>query len=457
MSANGRRAGWATRAAAHGVGAALAAAGLFFTAWALMLPPLREILFPWPLTFFSQLLERWAWGGGSLDTRGLAFGLAAIAVLTVIGTFILECFELYLPAAARLALAYLLGLGIGGVVLEWLAIPHLLSRETMALALGGLLLALMVGAWWRGRRPPETGAGGEADFAAQQMRHSLARQAWRARIERPRGAGWLFTVAAAGLLVAITLCIFWHAVLYPEVYWDSLILYMGYARMTFLEGGFPVKVVGQVGIGLGANYPHLYAALGAGVATASGEWSDLPQRMMAPLAGLASTVLVYHGALRLTRHVNMALAVALLYRATPLAIIYDQYGSDYALAILFMAGFLYLALLFVQTGMRGAFALATLTIALAMHLNYLMGILWLGWVLMIVAAHPLRGRGGGCTVDLSRASAGGAAIPLQRNMPRLAAGGGGRGIDVVRPELGRDGQPRLRFLLRAAWRKERQS
>ena len=50
--------------------------------------------------------------------------------------------------------------------------------------------------------------------------------------------------------------------------------------MTFLEHAFPVKVVGQVGIGLGANYPHLYALLGASTATMWGHWSSLYQQLM---------------------------------------------------------------------------------------------------------------------------------------------------------------------------------
>ncbi|MCL5270303.1 MAG: glycosyltransferase family 39 protein [bacterium] len=369
------------RLAAHAVSFILFATGLLFLLWDVQTnPPLWGI--------FGHLLEPWRLGGGAMDWAGLVWGVGGVAVFALIGWFYLEGLELYLPRAARAALAYIFGLGLAGFVLECLAIPHWLSRASVGLGLAGLPMLLGARAWLAARRAPESGLGGEAGAAESMLRRALARQAWRQSLERPAGPGGrLFKWLALLLLGAITLATFWHALLYPEVYWDSLILYLGYARMTFLEGGFPVKVTGQVGIGLGANYPHLYAVLGAGVATAAGAWSELPQRLMAPLAGLASTVLVYHTALRLVRRTNFALAVALLYRSVPLGIIYDIYGSDYALVVLFSAAFLYLALCAIDTALSGWLAALTMLVALAMHLNYLMGLFWLPWALTFVAAH----------------------------------------------------------------------
>ncbi len=373
----------------HLVGACLTGVAVFFTWWFVLTNPALPRL-------FGHLLGRWGFGGGNFEWGALAWAVAAVLVMVVLGNFFLECFELYIPRTASLGLAFLFGLGLTGFVLECLAIPYVLWRESMAAALATLLGLLAVGAVLRCFRQPQTGRGGDPGLGENITRRVLARAAYVGSLTRPAGAGGrVFCVGAVTLIAAIQFFIFWHALLYPEVYWDSLILYLGYARMTFLESGFPIKVTGQVGFGLGANYPHLYPVLGAGVATAMGEWSELPQRLIAPLAGLGTCVLIYHTALRLTRHVNFALVVTLLYRSIPLGIIYDQYASDYALALLFAAGFLYLALMYIQTLLVGYFAGATLLIGLAMHLNYLMGILWGPWLVMILAAHGRAGKRAG--------------------------------------------------------------
>ncbi|MEN6625925.1 MAG: glycosyltransferase family 39 protein [Candidatus Sumerlaeia bacterium] len=407
---------WKRMAAAHTVGLILAGVAAAFWLWAELNWALISDAtrapgrIPNPFAVFGFLFRPWS-ALGHMDWQGFWFGLAAVVFFAILGGFLIECFEIYIGRAAWLALAYLFGLGAAGFVFECLAIPHRLSRFSIAVSLGCLLLALMYGAWRSARRPPQSIPGTVGDSTDTLLRRSLARHAYRSTLERPRRLHEkLFAAAALLVIGAITAANFWHALLYPEVYWDSLILYLGYARMTFLEGGFPVKVCGQVGIGLGANYPHLYAVLGSGVSTAIGEWSELPQRLMAPLAGLASTVLVYHAALRVTRHINAALAVTLLYRSIPMGIMYDQYASDYALVILFTAAFLYLAVLYIQDGLPGYFVLATLLIGLSMHLNYLMGILWLPWALMILVRFVVPPSGGNneapWTVDSSQTTLG---------------------------------------------------
>jgi hypothetical protein len=363
----------ATRFLTHAGGAALAGLGVFFTLWLWALNPVLPRI-------FGQLAGPWVWGNAPFEWDALAYGLATAGVCGVLGWFLLECFEIYEPALATASLALIFGFGLAGMVLESLAMPYWLSRRTIALGLLALLAFLAAGAWRRARRPTESGLGGEAGPAEHRMRRRMARQAHARAVQPMRGlAERLFFGAALALTAAIWLADLWHALLYPDVYWDSLILYLGYARQTFLLHGFPVKICGQVGIGLGSNYPHLYAVLGAGAATALGHWSELPQRLWAPLCGLASTILVYHAALRLTRRRGAAMAVALLYRAIPLANIYDQYASDYTMVMLFAAAFLYLALRAIETGLVGYLILSALLIGFSMHLNYLMGILWGPW------------------------------------------------------------------------------
>ncbi len=337
---------------------------------------------------FAALGLPFQWGGGSLEWRLVGWAVGSVAIMTVIGWFFLECFELYLPVTAKAALAYLSGMGICGFVFELLAMAGRLNRTGVFVSLGFILLILWFASVIAARKKPESWGGGEGGGAEQTMRRQLANERFAKCLVWPCGFFQSSFTFIAGLLIAvILLAIFYHAILFPEVYWDSLILYLGYARMMFYQHGIVRKVVGQVGIGLGANYPHLYSLLGAAASLAAREWTELPQRLITPCAAVASTVLVYHIALRLTRHVNFSLAVTLLYRSIPLVIAYDQYASDYAITILFCAGFLYLALLYIETGLSGYFILATALIAFSMHLNYLMGILCLPWGLMILAAH----------------------------------------------------------------------
>jgi hypothetical protein len=365
----------------------------------LCLPALAATLWfvatnPAMIDIFGHLFKRWQPGRGSLETGTLLLSICCFAGFGIIGWFYLETHEIYVPVTVAFCLAFLFGLSLCGFVFEGLAIAGILMRTSIAMGLGLLLIFLAVIAHWRFRQVPETGTGGTFDSRDTLLRRQLARQSFRDSLVHPAGLLQRSYVTVVILLIGlISFFLFWHAVLYPAVYWDSLILYLGYARMTFLEGVFPVKVTGQVGIGLGANYPHLFEVLGAGMCTIKGSWSEIPQRLMVPLTGLASTCLVYHIILRLTRHVTWSLSMTLLYRSIPLGLVFDQYASNYSLAILFTTGFLYLALMYIETGMRGYFRSVTLLLALSMHLNYLMGILWLPWLLMVWLAHWKRDRG----------------------------------------------------------------
>lgn len=378
---NGGESGLISSILHHAVSASLFAVAAFFTLWFLITNPDLFQIFP-------SLLLKFYPGAVPFEWDKLVWSLGAIVIFTVVGWFFIECLEVYLPRAALFTLAFILGMGLAGFAFELLAMARLLIRPLVFLAPALLILAMWPFTVFASRREPQSGEGGEGGAVEQSMRRQMARQGYARTLVRPvTFAGRSFAGVALGLIAVITLTTFYHALLYPETYWDSLILYLGYARMMFYEKGIVEKVVGQVGIGLGANYPHMYSLLGTAISLAAREWSDLPQRLLAPAAGLASTILVYHMILRLTRHVNYSLALTLLYRAIPLGIAYNQYASDYALAIAFTAAFLYVAQLYIETGLRGYFILATLIVALAMHLNYLMGIMWLPWGGMIVAAH----------------------------------------------------------------------
>ena len=204
---------------------------------------------------------------------------------------------------------------------------------------------------------------------------------------RPSDAGTAFIRMAVALIATISTIVLVHGVAQAETYWDSLILYMGYARKMFLEQGYPVKVVGQVGIGLGANYPHLYPTLTAQTAALAGYWHDIFAQLLPPVASLVATLFVYLTAAEMTRNRVIGWAAALLFRAVPYGVSYGQYASDYALAIMYTAAFLYFSLLYLRYGRPAFHWLMWLMAAFAVNINYLMGALWPLAALVAVMAH----------------------------------------------------------------------
>ncbi|KPL26604.1 MAG: hypothetical protein AMJ72_12390, partial [Acidithiobacillales bacterium SM1_46] len=329
---------------------------------------------------------------GNLDWIALATAAGAALVLIAIGYLALGALDLYIPKLARLALAYVVGLGVVGVVLEVETIFGIHTRETIVATVGFLFVILTGLVLYRTSRIVKGGP--FADWG--RCRSEIAREYSKRYGEtlcQPTGPLALAVYTLLVVLIAVvTLLTFYHGSFTPVTYWDSLILYVGYARDIFFLQAFPFKAVAQVGIGLGANYPHLYALMTAATATVAGRWSDSFAQVAPPLAGLLSCFLIYYTALRLTRHHLLALALTAVFRTVPYGIAYFVYASDYSFVMLFVAAFLYVALLYLETTLAGYFVLATLIAAFAMHINYLMGVLWIVWAVMLILAHgrPVR-------------------------------------------------------------------
>ncbi|MCX7717300.1 MAG: glycosyltransferase family 39 protein [Candidatus Sumerlaeaceae bacterium] len=323
----------------------------------------------------------------NIPWAGLAWAGACLGLYMTLGWALLGCFEVYLPRAAAVALAFTLGAGMAGWVFSMIAMVHLLSRPVVLGTWIVMLAAAFVARARWGERPiPDTNA--DESHILHAARREIARMGENRTICEPVGpVERLLYFAMIAMIGVISALVFIHGVAYPETYWDSLILYMGYARKTFLEGGFPLKVVGQVGIGLGANYPHLYPSLSAQNAALAGFWSDSFAQLLPPLAGLASVVLCYYLALDLTRDRLAAAASALAMRTVPYGLAYNQFASDYAVAILLTAAFLYLASRYVRDGLPAYRNLMFLTAALAANVNYLMLVLWPVAALVVFAAH----------------------------------------------------------------------
>lgn len=317
------------------------------------------------LRTYTSLVSPGTWSGffvdpAHVDWQGQALGMGAIALYTLLGLTALGALQVRWPWPTRLAVAYALGIGIAGWVFEQWAIFFLLNRWTV---LGSLLLmfGLLGVLWWRAARAGEPIAAGEPTLGAPFAQGSL---------------DLAFRVSAWVLLAILVLLSFVHAVAYPPTNWDGLILYLGYARQTHEAGGFPVKVCAQVGIGLGANYPHLYEVAQAAMTRLAGRWTPLVGQWSVPWASLAATVVVFALAHRLFRRRDLALATALIFRCVPYGIAHWQLASNYPLAVLFTAAILVAGWDWLATGRRRFAALMALLTALASHINYLMPAMW---------------------------------------------------------------------------------
>jgi hypothetical protein len=352
---------------------------------------------PWGV--FSGLFRPdWSFSWANSPPLEVLAAVFLASITTALGMLILAALDVRAGLRTRLCLGFVVGAGVSGIVFELVTMAGLLVTPVVWI----VWIALLGGAgwlahwrntqptlrWW-GRRPPEDSKAlwPQLDKPGAIDRRVLVNELpLRAEIVRLNEFSRAFWWLGALLVGVITLTTFWHALFYPETYWDSLILYLGYARMTFLEGVFPFKAEAQVGIGLGANYPHLYPNYGAIGSTMFGAWSDMYQAFAAPLAGLIATLLIYDTVRLCFGRPAVAMAAAVLFRAVPYGIAYSTYASDYSWAIMVTAAFLLLCGMFARTRLPGTFAVLTFIPAMAMHLNYLMGILWVPWGIAVICA-----------------------------------------------------------------------
>lgn len=186
---------------------------------------------------------------------------------------------------------------------------------------------------------------------------------------------WIYA-AAMVLVFLITDLSFYHGMMYPVTYWDSLIYYVHYGKMTYQQGGFPILYCLQVGLGLGANYPHLFPLHQAVTAILFNHWSDLYAQMIAPLAGLGSMILLYYLVVYLFEDRVTAILAVLAFRTVTFVNSYFIWTSDYALVMLYTCLFLLFLALFLDWESMAGLQPLLLTAAIFPHINYLGWIVW---------------------------------------------------------------------------------
>ncbi len=319
-----------------------------------------------PLGVFSALFQPFTFSLENTKPLEVLQAIVALKLTFALGYYFNRIARVGEGFIESTSLALLFGFGISGIVFELITMARLLYTPVAWLA-WIVMLAIPV-AILKKR--------GEALLPVQLTVWLTVPSAIKHELAELKKHEKLFWSVAFVLISLITITIFWHGVFLPETYWDSLILYLGYGRMTFLEHGFPFKAEAQVGIGLGANYPHLFSSYGAISSMLFDHWTDLHQRLICPIAGLATTLLVYTTSKRITGSSIIAMMCALLFRSVPNGIAYSTYASDYAFALLFVVGFVNLCVQFFDNPRKGTLAGLVMIPAISMHLNYLMGVLW---------------------------------------------------------------------------------
>jgi len=105
-------------------------------------------------------------------------------------------------------------------------------------------------------------------------------------------------IAGSSLISAIPIIlifffIYYHALLTPILHWDALFYHASRSSILFYERCFPLIVGSSTGIGMSANYPPLFSALGAYFYVNMGMIDDHYLRAIPPTMGILTVLVTY--------------------------------------------------------------------------------------------------------------------------------------------------------------------
>lgn len=276
----------------------------------------------------------------------------------------------------RLSLGFVFGLGIITIILELFSIFNLLYFKTVlisfasVIAFSSFLSKIFLACKQASLEKP----------VSKNLEKPTGKEITENRHPLYSVINWI----ALALIFLISFFTFYHACLYPETYWDSLIYYIHYGKMTYQQHGFPKLITAQVGLKLGANYPHLFPLIGATLSTLFNHYSDLYLQFVSPTAGLIATIIIYLLINQLFKNKTIALLGALLFRSIPYSIVYFIYASDYSMVILFTTALLYTGFKFLEEKNYLYLLQTGLIASFSVHINYLMWLLFVPFLILLV-------------------------------------------------------------------------
>lgn len=289
--------------------------------------------FRFPENFFPDLLR----------------GVVSLALQTGVGILFLRLW-LRLPWWFEIGVGSFLGIGLATFVLELFAIFFLLNKFTILLTLFGLMALFYL--------------------LGRKMGQGTCTVSFSAPLPQGLFSRMVFFISWI-LLGFITILTFYHTLFFPVSYWDAMILYVNYGRMTYEQGGFPVLICLQVGLGLGANYPHLYPLFQAVTAILVSHWSDLYGQLLPPLASLGTILVIYAWVLQRYRSHLIAVLSALAFRQITYVTVYFTWASDYALVMFYTSLYLFFLDWYLRRNTFRSLQPLLCVSAIFPHINYL--------------------------------------------------------------------------------------
>jgi Dolichyl-phosphate-mannose-protein mannosyltransferase len=178
----------------------------------------------------------------------------------------------------------------------------------------------------------------------------------------------------AGLLVPVTLIMLlagFHSLAFPVTEWDALIYHVGIAKLWFMHRPAPPIIAGpSVGIEMSYNFPSLFPAVGTFYYLLTGGVHDVYLRLLPPVLGLATLVLVYRAARR-TAGIQAGIFAVAATTVTPLFFLYVVFPTSYAFLMPLVVALLYCVLRMWETGETGYVLAAATLLGVVGNLTYL--------------------------------------------------------------------------------------
>jgi 4-amino-4-deoxy-L-arabinose transferase-like glycosyltransferase len=336
------------------------------------------------LYVYPSLFQSWTVSFCYFPWLDMIYAAVAMIVFFFMGHLLLSCFEIFIPRSAHLALSFVLGLCIVTWVGQLCGLATLFYGWAILIALIISIFVLIYFITRQRYKSLDYTSDSADDYYIKSGRIDVARKSYKKTIIPAQTiTGKIFAFSFISSISIIVFLTFYHGLLFPITYWDSL-SYLGMARKLVLEHKFPVCCQAQMGIGTGSNYPWMYRLASAVPSVIAGKWSDAYARMLAPLCGLISILLLYHTALRISRDKLAALSISLLFCSLPYGIRYFTFTSDYSFCILFTAAFMYTSFLYLDTNKKSYLILSGIISAFACNINYLMPLLLFGWFFLLL-------------------------------------------------------------------------
>lgn len=199
------------------------------------------------------------------------------------------------------------------------------------------------------------------------------------------------------LLIIISIYVivaFYQTVAYPNVEWDSLTYGVNYARIIFEKGRIPFIAGPSIGLEMSANYPPGVQLLGVYLYVLAGSVNDFYYRILQPIFGLATMLVVYKFTLTITKNKTAAIFAVFIISAIPTfweLFIFEAYLMCLTLLLTLSAYFFFKAYNSNDLDARKYEIIGTLFCSFAALTSY-MGIFSFGILLLYAVNRRLRGK-----------------------------------------------------------------